>query len=320
MAIYNPTLQPSALFRTPAAQSPPRGRILFVHGMWHGAWYWERWQQVFAEHGYESYALDLYGSGTRANDGWVWRSGIREYVECVRVALEEIGPCILIGHSMGAFVLQNLMQDYHDAPAAVLLTPVPHSGIPISKALATGRSQTSILVALTFSMPVPPLRGQALREAFFSPDIDDATLRMVERRLNRASAKATLQMILTTRPKPERITTKTLVVLADNDTTIPQNAVQILADRLPNGELKRLPDAAHDVALDTRWRDHAEKVCAWLDHAKITTPVPDLSPPPNWKHARVHQLVPRPDEGHQTALPAVPGETRELIHRPEAKA
>ena len=44
--------------------------ILFVHGMWHGAWCWaEHFLPYFAQHGYDSYALSLRGHG--ASEGRV---------------------------------------------------------------------------------------------------------------------------------------------------------------------------------------------------------------------------------------------------------
>ena len=37
--------------------------ILMQHGMWHGAWCWEPWQELFAEWGWESVAFSLPGHG-----------------------------------------------------------------------------------------------------------------------------------------------------------------------------------------------------------------------------------------------------------------
>ena len=280
MALYNPKLQPSALFRVPAAESPPRGRVLFVHGAWHGAWFWQRWQQAFAERGYESYAVDLYGHGTRRHDGWVWRAGIDDYVTCVREAIEEIGTCILVGHSMGGFTVMKLLETYHDPPAAVLLAPVPHSGEPLSAIPLLTKLDPLAALALGVSLPVRLRREAAVRHLFFSEDIDDATVRLVMQELSPETAKACMQMLFTKRARPELITTKTLVAQAEQDVLIPYEVLQVLANRLPNGELQRLPQAAHDVALDTRWQDHARIVCDWLDRVEARTPVPELSPPP----------------------------------------
>ena len=46
---------------------PVRARpILFIHGMWAGAWFWEDYLRFFASHGYSGYAMDLRGrNGSR---------------------------------------------------------------------------------------------------------------------------------------------------------------------------------------------------------------------------------------------------------------
>ena len=35
--------------------------ILMQHGMWHGAWCWRHWQELFAGWGWESHAFSLPG-------------------------------------------------------------------------------------------------------------------------------------------------------------------------------------------------------------------------------------------------------------------
>lgn len=37
--------------------------ILFLHGMWHGAWCWQQWQEILAENGWKSRAISLPGHG-----------------------------------------------------------------------------------------------------------------------------------------------------------------------------------------------------------------------------------------------------------------
>lgn len=316
MAVYNPILQPATLFHTRTAQMPPRARVLFVHGAWHGAWCWERWQPLFAARGFDTYAVDLYGHGSRAADGWTWRAGIDDYVRCVRRAVDEIGPCVLVGHSMGGFTVMKYLEQYGaEVPAAVLLAPVPHTGFPLGNILKIGKYQPSALIALLLSMPLQ-IRSEALvRDAFFSPDIDDATVKASMARLCRESARAGMHLTFK-RGAPAKISTKTLVVHAETDFLIPGDGMRALAKALPNGEYLELKAAAHDMMLDTRWEANGAAICDWLDAVGAHTEKLDLSPPPNWKHASVKRLVPRPTEKREPALPPTPGVHRELIHRP----
>ncbi len=89
---------------------------------------------------------------------------------------------------------------------------------------------------------------------------------------------------------------------------------------MPDGEYLELVNAAHDVPLDTRWEEHGRQVCVWLDKVGAHTAVPELSPPPNWKHAKMERMVPRPPADYAAPLPALPSEDRDMIHRPENKA
>ena len=102
--------------------------ILFVHGAWHGAWCWQEYfLPYFAQNGWEVYALSLRGHG-ESDGGIRWASGAN-YVADVAGVVEQIGrPPILIGHSMGGYVVQKYLEA-HDAPAGVLLASIPPQGI-----------------------------------------------------------------------------------------------------------------------------------------------------------------------------------------------
>ena len=95
--------------------------LLFVHGMCCSAFVWENFLPFFAENGYEAQALSLRGHG--ASDGRDRLRLIRtaEYVEDVaQVAGQCHSAPVLIGHSMGGYVIQKYLER-HTAPAAVLL-------------------------------------------------------------------------------------------------------------------------------------------------------------------------------------------------------
>jgi pimeloyl-ACP methyl ester carboxylesterase len=47
--------------RVRALGAPRPASLLFVHGMWGGAWVWERWLPFFAARGWDGYALNLRG-------------------------------------------------------------------------------------------------------------------------------------------------------------------------------------------------------------------------------------------------------------------
>lgn len=56
-------MQLQVIIQEPSGNARPTP-ILFVHGMWHGAWCWsEHFLPYFTQHGYSSHAVSLRGHG-----------------------------------------------------------------------------------------------------------------------------------------------------------------------------------------------------------------------------------------------------------------
>jgi pimeloyl-ACP methyl ester carboxylesterase len=110
-------------FSKVATQPTP---LLFVHGMFVGAWCWDEFfLPFFSENGYRAVALSLRGhAGSEGQPGIGWYS-IDDYVKDVeQVASQLRTPPVIIGCSMGGFITQKYLET-HDAPAAVLLVSAP---------------------------------------------------------------------------------------------------------------------------------------------------------------------------------------------------
>src|ERR1700722_12087079 len=107
----------------------PAPPILFVHGAWHGAWCWDEFfLNHFAARGYAAHALSFRGHGESEGRGALHRCRIRHYVEDVAaVAAALPSSPILVGHSMGGFVVQKFLET-HLSPAAFLLASIPPDG------------------------------------------------------------------------------------------------------------------------------------------------------------------------------------------------
>ena len=82
-------------------------------------------------------------------------------------------------------------------------------------------------------------------------------------RLGRESFRAGLETSYL-RPDPARVRGTPLLVLgAERDYIIPAREVVRTANAY-GADLQVLPDLAHDVMLDTRWRQAADALMAWL--------------------------------------------------------
>lgn len=85
--------------------------LLFLHGGLHGWWTWRYWQPVFARCGWQTYALSLRGhTGSRAIDREELLSlKLADYAADVCAVIDWIGqPVILVAHSMGGFIAQQV--------------------------------------------------------------------------------------------------------------------------------------------------------------------------------------------------------------------
>src|SRR5690349_6737067 len=86
--------------------------ILMQHGMWHGAWCWQGWQECLAEWGWESHAISLPGHGGSPVQRPIRLCTLDYYLKFVRVAVDALPQKpILMGHSMGGALTQWYLRD-----------------------------------------------------------------------------------------------------------------------------------------------------------------------------------------------------------------
>jgi pimeloyl-ACP methyl ester carboxylesterase len=102
--------------------------ILMQHGMWHGAWCWQSWQELFAEWGWESIAISLPGHGQSPVQRPIRWCTLGYYLQFLAAEIERLQQRtfqrpILMGHSMGGALTQWVLKYVGDLPAAVLVAP-----------------------------------------------------------------------------------------------------------------------------------------------------------------------------------------------------
>ena len=105
--------------------SPP---LLFVHGFWQAAWCWDVYvMPELGRRGHHCVAVSLTGHG--GSEGRIRGQSVDDHVaDVVEVASRFDRPPVLIGHSMGGFVVQHYLAGDHPAAGAVLVAPVPRPG------------------------------------------------------------------------------------------------------------------------------------------------------------------------------------------------
>ncbi|MBM3152848.1 MAG: alpha/beta hydrolase [Chloroflexi bacterium] len=239
--------------------------LLFVHGKWHAAWCWaEHFLPYFAGHGYTSYALSLRGHGaSEARERLRWTS-IADYVaDVTQVAGQMETPPALIGHSMGGFITQKYLET-HTAPAAILLTSIPPSGLWPTTWLVFRRHPGVFMKALATLRLYPMVGTPALaREALFSANMPGEKAAAYQKRLQDESFRAYLDELGLNLVRPKRVTAPLLVIGAENDTVIPLKGARATAQAYRT-EAALFPNMAHDVMLEEGWKAVADRILEFL--------------------------------------------------------
>ena len=253
------------LSRHPAG-APRDAPLLFVHGAWHGAWCWaEHFLGFFAARGHAAHAVSLRGHGASAGRERLRATRIADYVaDVAAVAASLPRPPVVIGHSMGGFVVQKYLE-HHAAPGAVLLAPVPPRGV-LGTTLRLARRHPLIFarVNLTLSLYALVATPALARECFFSAGLPDAQVNAHWERLQEESFRAFLDMLALDLPRPTPGRTPMLVLGAADDTIFTPAEVRATAVAW-DAELEIFPRIAHDMMLEPLWLTVAERIAGWLD-------------------------------------------------------
>ena len=248
--------------------------LVFVHGAWHGAWCWdEHFLDFFAAKGYRSLAVSLRGHGNSPAPSSKRFCSIADFVDDVASVADGLPMRpIVIGHSMGGFVVQKYLES-HDAPAAALLASVPPSGIARFFLHRFQRHPWLTAGSLAMGKSLSSVGGtpELTRETFLSEAVPRADVARYTGLLDEEYvSKFVLDMLLLNLPKPHLITTPLLVLGAEDDIVFTQQEVRATAAAYRT-EAELFPGMAHDMMLEPGWAAVAERIDAWLETRCPTT-------------------------------------------------
>ena len=247
--------------------APP---LLFVHGLWHGAWCWDEYVLPwFAGQGFAAHALDLRGHGASDNDRSLRFTRVTHHIEDLASVVADFSdPPILIGHSMGGLVVQRYLEE-HDAAGAVLVAPVPVRGA-LGVTLRTLQRHPLAFLKANLRLRLGPVVGTPAlaRDHLFGWEMPDAETGRHYLRLQDASYLTYMDMIFRP-PRPHRVDTPILVIGAGHDGLFTSAEMDATA-RAYGTELVTIEGAPHDIMLDARWREMAETIRDWV--AALTLP------------------------------------------------
>jgi pimeloyl-ACP methyl ester carboxylesterase len=244
----------------------PAPPILFVHGAWHAAWCWDEFfLSYFAAHGFEAHALSLRAHGASEGRTQLHRSRIRHYVEDVAaVAAGFSSAPILVGHSMGGFVVQKFLET-HSAPAAFLLASIPPTGTRSMYArLIRNQPLDALRANATFSLLPFVSDPDRARRLLFSVAMSGDDVVRYHRQLQDESMLGALDCLALERVAVSQVRSPVHVMGAADDAVVVDHEIRATA-RAYGTEAIVFDNVAHDMMLDPNWRIVADRMIEKLD-------------------------------------------------------
>jgi non-heme chloroperoxidase len=252
----------------PAAKTRTRGvPLLFVHGGYCDAWCWRPFfMPWFAARGHDAYAVSLRGHGGSDGHETLFGASVDDYAADVLRAVRDIGgEPVLIGHSMGAAVIERILER-HPMRAAALLAPVPPSGlVAVAARMMTRRPDYLVQMARFDRDDMAADVLAALRPFYFTDDMDATLLREAGRHLWPESSRALFDLSVRM-PPMRRVPPPPLFVLgAADDAICPPTDVKETA-RNHGVEPAIVDGLAHMLMLVPGWERAAAPLARWIDN------------------------------------------------------
>ncbi|EKE17060.1 MAG: alpha/beta hydrolase fold protein [uncultured bacterium] len=251
----------------PASSRSSRAALLFVHGAYVNSSCWTfNFIPFFQAQGYDCFTVDLSGHGESAGRERIDDFGLADYVDDVTYAIAEIGRrTIVVGHSMGARVLERYLEK-NTAAAAIFLSPIPTTGTAGS-AMQLLLRYPNFLKSLDAAVngKISAESNEMMTKIYFSPTTSvQEALRFLPM-ISPESQQAVSEMALPeSRFRIRRQPLPALVIGGTDDAVFPASMLHFVASAW-RADLHRATGAGHMLMLEERWRAVAEHMLAWLD-------------------------------------------------------
>jgi pimeloyl-ACP methyl ester carboxylesterase len=238
--------------------------IVMQHGMWHGAWCWQGWQELLAEWGWESHAHSLPGhAGSPVQRPIRWCT-LGYYLEFLKAEVDRLPQKpVLMGHSMGGALTQCYLKERDYLPAAVLVAPwLSHSMFgPILQTIpqdAVGFFRSTLHLTTT-----PLVRNPFRAAQMFIHEGASLSPEALYEQLGPESLWVLLQYNPLQWQPAKCLKTPLLWLVGAADTLIPETA-EAKSARHYGAAYEVVPEAGHNVMMEKSWRETAVLIHNWL--------------------------------------------------------
>lgn len=251
----------------PAKRHNGHPPLVFVHGGYiHGGCWDLNFLPHFSELGYHCHAIDLSGHGKSEGREDLDSFDINHYAgDVAQVVAGLDAPPVLIGHSMGALVVQRYLER-GTAAAVVMMAPVPTTGLTACS-IQLNQKQPDFLREAAYAV-----RGKytantvrVMREVYFSPDVTHEQFTSFKPLVQDESTTAIAEMMaLAWRPPSRRPKIPALVMGGELDAIFPANQLHFTASGW-NAETFVIPRAGHMIMMEPQWAAAATRIDSWID-------------------------------------------------------
>ncbi|MEP6619499.1 MAG: alpha/beta hydrolase [bacterium] len=242
-------------------QNSTRAPVLFLHGLFVGAWVFDDIRPLVALRGHPAAALSFRGHPPLAPSNELGTFSIADYCDDAADAARVLNRPIVIGHSLGGLVAL-MLASRGLVRAAVLVSPAPPRGISVmSPAILT--RMVSYLAALLFSRPFLPSDAHldALVLNRVAVDGRPALRARFVADSGRAAREAALGVIKVPAPS---IRVPMLVIGAEHDHFIPLSVANRVA-RKYSVPLHVARGHGHFLFAEPGWQHEAAVILDWID-------------------------------------------------------
>ncbi len=239
--------------------------LLFLHGAHAGAWCWaEHFMPWFAARGWDTYAVSLLGHGESPGADYLDALSIDNYVDDLHKTIASLPRTpVVIGHSMGGFVLQKYLE-HTRLPGAALLCSVPPGGLA-GAALGLAMQRPGLLVDLGRLAGGTAVGSRDLVEAMFHKPIPEALIARYFGLMRGESQRAIWDMLGFNLPRIRQEHCGHMFVLGTReDRLIPQSAIHQTAIAW-NVQPVLVDDIGHGFMLEPGWETVAQALTDWIE-------------------------------------------------------
>lgn len=244
----------------PTGKNPP---LLFVHGAWHGAWCWDRgFLQRLSRQGFDVFAMSLRGHGNSAGHERLRTTRVRDFVDDIETVVDSLpSDPVIIGHSMGGFLTQKLMERRR-LPGAVLLASMPPTGVaPFAGKLIRTDPVGALHANLTLHLKPVVSTPERVKRLFFSEFVPDEDVLSHAAQLGNEAFFAYLDMLIGDLCRPAS-GTPALVLGAAKDAIFPVDTQKRIAAAYETDAI--FFPMAHNMMLEPGWERVADTIALWV--------------------------------------------------------